>query len=277
MKHKFYGWYFKCCSNSKTLAMIPAVHGDECSIQVITDQGSWNVSYPASMYEKSGTVIDIAGNRFGKQGILLELHSPDLHAVGALSFRDLTPLRYDIMGPFRYVPFMECRHSVLSMRHFVTGEVTVNGVLYQFNNDMGYWEGDCGTSFPKEYAWTQCLFPEGSLMLSVADIPLCGFHFTGIIGVVLWKGVEYRLATYLGAEAKLIRNGEIVIEQGSRQLRVRLGEKTAHPLRAPQVGAMERIIHESASCKVFYEFRERGEILFSFEACDASFEYEYNC
>lgn len=277
MKHKFDGWYFKCQSNSQTLAMIPAVHGSECSIQVITDQGAWNVSYPASVYEKRGTVIDITGNRFGKQGIILELHSSDLHAVGALSFRNLTPLRYDIMGPFRYVPFMECRHSVLSMRHFVTGEVNVNGVPYVFQNDMGYWEGDCGRSFPKAYAWTQCLFPEGSLMLSVAEIPLCGFHFTGIIGVVLWKGEEYRLATYLGAVAKRIQNGEIVIEQGSRQLHVRLCEKSGHPLWAPQVGAMERIIYESASCKVYYEFRERGQTLFSFEACDASFEYEYNC
>lgn len=32
---------------------------------------------------------------------------------------------------------------------------------------------------------------EGSLMLSVADIPLAGLHFTGIIGIVLWKGREW--------------------------------------------------------------------------------------
>ena len=36
-------------------------------------------------------------------------------------------------------------------------------------------------------------------MLSVADIPIAGIHFTGIIGNILWEGKEYRLATYLGA------------------------------------------------------------------------------
>lgn len=55
-----------------------------------------------------------------------------------------------------------------------------------FQNGWGYWEGDQGRSFPKEYAWTQCRLPNGSLMLSMADIPIAGVHFTGIIGNILW-------------------------------------------------------------------------------------------
>lgn len=102
------------------------------------------------------------------------------------------------MRPFALVPFMECRHSVWSMYHSVSGNINLNGQKYLFKNDLGYWEGDCGHSFPKRYVWTQCFLPNGSLMLSVADIPLAGIQFTGIIGVVLWKGQEYRLATYLG-------------------------------------------------------------------------------
>lgn len=41
-------------------------------------------------------------------------------------------------------------------------------------------------------------------MLSVADIPLLGFHFNGIIGIVLLNGKEYRIAAYLGAHVKRI-------------------------------------------------------------------------
>ena len=76
----------------------------------------------------------------------------------------------------------------------------INGQKYYFRNAWGYWEGDCGRSFPKEYVWTQCFFNDGALMLSVADIPMAGIRFTGIIGVVLWRGKEYRIATYLGAK-----------------------------------------------------------------------------
>lgn len=48
-------------------------------------------------------------------------------------------------------------------------------------------------------------------MLSVADIPVMGLRFTGIIGVVLWRGKEYRLATYLGAK---------VVEHRDRKVRI---------------------------------------------------------
>ncbi len=43
-----------------------------------------------------------------------------------------------------------------------------------FHNAVGYWEGDEGHSFPREYAWTQCSFP---------------FHFRRVIGVVLFETI----------------------------------------------------------------------------------------
>ena len=70
------------------------------------------------------------------------------------------------------------------MLHSVSGSIWVNGREYSFEDGRGYWEGDRGRSFPKKYVWTQCSFPDGSLMLSAADIPLAGIHFTGVIGNV---------------------------------------------------------------------------------------------
>lgn len=102
------------------------------------------------------------------------------------------------------------------MRHEVRGRVEVNGKPFDFSRGVGYWEGDRGRSFPKEYAWIQCLFKGGSLMLSVAEIPMAKMHFTGIIGIVLWKGREYRLATYLGAWVVVNRNGMLRIVQGDQ-------------------------------------------------------------
>ena len=279
MRGSFYGWYFKIQSDTQTLAVIPAIHriGKKCtcSIQMIANDGAWIVNLPNKIFRSTRKRIFIGKNRFGKNGIRLAVQTPRLSVEGKLNFGQLSPLKYDIMGPFCMIPFMECRHSVFSMRHLVSGKVYVNGQKYLFQNALGYWEGDRGCSFPKEYAWTQCFFNEGSLMLSVADIPIAGIHFTGIIGVVLWKGKEYRLATYLGAKAVQIQNGTLRIVQGNMELEAKLLEASGHALKAPKKGDMMRTIHESAECRAFYQFRKCGRTLFALETARASFEYEY--
>lgn len=279
MVNGFWGWYFKCQSDRQTFAVIPAIHKDKneksCSIQLITESGSWNAVFPFSSLSKKRSFIEIDGNRFGRRGINLDIHTPDLTAAGTVTFDGITPIRYDIMGPFCLVPFMECRHSVISMKHNVTGEISINGTPYNFDNADGYWEGDRGRSFPKEYAWTQCILPNGSLMLSVADIPVGRRSFSGVICVILIDGKEYRLATYLGAKAARIQCGEIVVKQGSMLLRAVLIEEQAHPLRAPLTGTMARTIRENASCRAYYEFLKDGHSLLAYEAPNASFEYEY--
>lgn len=112
-------------------------------------------------------------------------------------------------------------------------------------------------------------------MLSVADISLGHFRFTGVIGIVLLREKEYRLATYLGAKAAKIKNGEIIVRQGRLCLTVRQLGRLGHPLCAPVGGAMTRTIHEHPSCKVYYRFEDGGTTLLELEAPNAAFEYEY--
>lgn len=112
-------------------------------------------------------------------------------------------------------------------------------------------------------------------MLSVADIPMAGIHFAGIIGVVLWQGKEHRIATYLGARVVKIQNKMVRVIQGNLELDVRLLESSKQPLKAPAKGNMVRTIHESASCRAFYRFCKEGCTLFAFETDRASFEFEW--
>lgn len=279
MRSYFCGWYFRCQSDRQTLAIIPSVHKTKesnfCTIQLITDTEAFYAQFPYSDYQKDGNQIVIADNRFRPVGITLDIQTPDLCASGSIRFGAFTPIQYDIMGPFRYIPFIQCRHSVFSMRHTVDGEISVNGVPYVFQNAVGYIEGDRGYSFPREYVWTQCRFPDGALMLSIADIPFGTFRFTGVIGVVMLHEKEYRLATYLGARAVKIMPGEIIVRQGKYTLIVRPQEQSGHPLRAPVGGAMNRTIHEHPSCKVYYRFEESGIPLLEWDAQNAAFEYEY--
>ena len=281
MRDYFCGWYFKCQSVEHTLAVIPAFHrskhNQSCSIQIISDTGAWNVDFPYEDFSQQNGRFDISikDNHFSRKGINLFINTHSLSVSGTLSFGEFTPIKYDIMGPFRYVPFMECRHSVVSMKHTVNGNMNINGNAYSFDNAAGYIEGDRGYSFPKRYIWTQCIFENGSLMLSVADIPFGLFSFTGIIGIIHVKENEYRFATYLGAKAVKIEKGEIIIKQGDMMLDVQLLERNSQPLLAPVSGAMNRTIHESASCVVFYSFQKKGQTIIEFEAANASFEYEY--
>ena len=279
MRNYFCGWYFRCQSEQQTLAVIPSVHRAKeskyCAIQLIADTQSFHVPFSYSDFHKEGNQISIAGNRFGKEGITLDIHTPDLHANGSVRFGPFTPTQYDIMGPFRYVPLMQCRHSVYSMWHSVDGTLFINETPYMFQDSVGYIEGDRGYSFPPKYVWTQCSFPDGALMLSIADIPLGVFHFTGVIGIVLLRGKEYRLASYLGAKAVKIKDSEVIVRQGRLCLTVKRLGSPGHPLQAPVGGAMTRTIHEHPSCKVYYRFTDGDVTLLELEAPNAAFEYEY--
>lgn len=281
-KHESYfcGWYFRCQSESQTIALIPAIHIAKGvrtgSIQIISGAGCWNAALPDGAVRADIPRAELGENIFREDMLRLNLHAASADAVGELRFDALTPLRYDIMGPFRYVPFMECRHSVFSMRHRVNGYLRVDGTDYRFSNGDGYIEGDRGRSFPRQYAWTQCFFAGGSLMLSVAEIPLGSARFTGIIGAVILGGREYRLATYLGARILKCRGGELVIRQGGMTLTAALMEKNASMLRAPEGGAMTRLIRENAACRARYELVKGNRRLLSLEADNAAFEYEYS-
>ena len=279
MRNSFCGWYFRCQSDHQTLAVIPSIHKTRelcfCIIQLITDTGAFHVQFPYSDYRMIGNQIMIGKNCFRKDGITLDIQTPALHASGSVRFGPFTEIQYDIMGPFQYVPFMQCRHSIFSMRHTVDGEIWVNGTPYAFQNAIGYLEGDRGYSFPRESIWTQCSFQDGALMLSIADIPFGAFRFTGVLGVILLRGKEYRLATYLGGRAVKITPDEIIVRQGRLSLIVKPQAPPGHPLQAPVGGAMNRTIHEHPSCRVYYRFEDNGIPLLEIDAPTAACEYEY--
>ena len=286
MYRYFEGWYFKQLSVQGTLALIPAMHTDgrgncSASIQMITEDTVYCVNVPWDTFHKNRRRMRImAGNSlFCANGIKLDIQTEELSAKGSLTFGPLSPIRYDIMCPFRYVPFMECIHSVFSMAHKVDGSITINGREHVFENAIGYIEGDRGRSFPKRYMWTQHTWQEKSyhsLILSVADIPCLGMQFTGIIGIVLYKGKEYRLATYLGAKVTHIGEGEIMVRQGKYSLYAKRLDGDIMQLRAPVLGSMTRLIREAPSCRVHYRFAKEDETLLDIYADHAGFEFEYD-
>ncbi len=276
----FKGWYFKCSAKNKTIAFIPAYHYSNnkksASLQIITDDRAINIPFDTLEYREKPLYVKIGNCIFSHEGIILDFIGAGLKLKGKICFDQSSPIRYDIMGPFKYIPFMQCQHSVYSMWHKINGEIIVNDQVYKFENGIGYIEGDRGRSFPKNYIWTQCCFENNSLMLSVADIPFLGIHFTGIICVALLDGKEYRIATYLGAKIKQISENTVTVKQGNLELTAKLLNKNAQPLAAPTNGNMCRTIHESASCEAYYRFSQKDRVLCEFTTDKASFEFEYH-
>ncbi|HWQ51564.1 MAG TPA: hypothetical protein VN369_07155 [Terriglobales bacterium] len=169
---------------------------------------------------------------------------------------------------------MECRHKVVSLRHGVAGSLMVEGREYDLSGGVGYIEGDRGRSIPRRYLWTQYLFEEGSLMLTMADVPLGRTVFTGIIGFVYMGGREIRLATYLGAKAQ--RAGKsVLVRQGDLTFTAEMMGKPEKTLFAPLKGEMVRTVHEEPACTARYRLFRGGRTLLDLLTDKASFEYEY--
>ncbi len=259
--------------------MIPALHCNghkrSASLQVVTKEVSFFIPCAGIWFGDDNFEIKIGKNRFSEKGISLDLMAEGHCIRGKIKFGRFQKISCDIMGPFRYVPNMQCRHSIISMSHSVVGKIRIDQRDYQFTDGIGYIEGDRGCSFPREYLWTQCHFEKGSLMLSVADIPLAGFCFRGIIGIVMIAGKEYRIATYLGARVLSVGNGAVTVRQGKYTLSARLITPACRRLHAPVNGSMLRTIQESAACRAVYRFICGNQVLLEFTTEYASFEYEF--
>ena len=241
---------------------------------MVTADGAHYLPFPLEDFRQTGTrSMRVGRSLFSPIGMMLDVQAPDLELVGRLRYRELTPLRSDIMGPFAYLP-LETKHTVFSMRHRVDGEVELNGRTLRFENAKGYMEGDRGHSFPRGYTWIQStdFGCAASVMLALAEIPLAGLRFTGCIGVVWIAGVEHRFATYRGVRIREASDRAVEVRQGDMTLRVELPEAGGHRLQAPAQGSMARPIRESPAVPARFRFVKGGRTLLDSPDACTSFE-----
>lgn len=133
----FKGWYFKCGSGDSAIALIPAFHRhygrQTASLQVITKDAAFHVPLASLRYREKPLTVTAGSCVFSERGIKLSLQSDTLTLQGQLRFRGLSPLRYDIMGPFRWIPFCnaDTAFTVCGTRSTdsssVTGSVSASG------------------------------------------------------------------------------------------------------------------------------------------------------
>ncbi len=282
-KNYFEGYYFKHTINNEVFAFIVSYHRSESGecysmIQFINRSGSYTKRFDFKDFVKSPTGLDIsiANHSFSEKGITADIMFDDFHLVCDIQYRDLIPLQAHIMGPFRFLPFMECHHDVYSLTHHLTGFISINNELLVLDGGVGYIEGDKGESFPEQYLWAQANFTEdnfnNSIMAAVATIPMLGFQFMGVIAEVYYQNKHYRFATYERVKLVKLTNTEAHLKQDNMLLKITQLNDHSHDLDAPTKGLMTHKIKESPACDVSYEFYHHDDLIFKKIISTSSFE-----
>lgn len=273
MKKYFEGYYFKHQKGSDTIAFIVGISADHAFLQVITNTESYCIPYRINEYRKNSQGIQLGTCRFSPKGISIDIKRSNIKVKGKIRYDQLTPLQYDIMGVFRFLP-MECSHRIVSLYHKLTGSIRMNGREMDFTGGTGYIEGDRGKSFPQNYMWLQCSdFKERCCITGAcASIPIWFFHFTGCIAIVYYQNKEYRFATYLGVKIEKKDSKHLILKQGRFRLEIFVEPKEGQSLLAPDLGKMSRGIRECAACYGRFRFYENKRLLFDLESENASFE-----
>lgn len=224
----FEGWYFKLVDAAQTrrYALIPGVFMERDPAQShsfvqVLDGNSGNTTYhryPLEAFHAAPDRFDVlvGPNRFSLDRVELALDDGAQRIQGQLQLGQPTPWPHTIispgaMGPFSWIPFMECYHGVLSMDHGLAGQLSVDGDPISFDGGRGYVEKDWGKSFPAGWIWLQSNHfdqPGISLMASVAVVPWLGMAFNGFIIGLLFQGEVIRFATYTGAKIEGLRIAE---------------------------------------------------------------------
>ncbi len=285
-KNYFEGWYYKIVDKDETnsFAFIPGVaydkEGNSHSFIQIIDSLEYKTEYfkfPMSDFTYSKKILDVSigRNRFTKEGIEIHLGDREYPVEGSLKFYDIESFPKKItspgiMGPFSFVPFMECYHGVVNIHQKIEGKLTINNREVDFTDGYGYIEKDWGRSFPKWWVWMQCNhFKEKdvSLMFSIAKIPWLKNHFTGFLSFLKIGDQIYLFATYTGAKVKHLEykdgNIDIFVEDKKLSLSISGEYKKSGILKAPKNGLMERKISESISSNVKVVLKDKsGKIVF---------------
>lgn len=271
----FEGWYFKFVSKdgSSIFSVIPGIslaknkQKKHAFIQVIdgVNAQTWYYEFPIDSFFFSSKIfaVRIANNYFSLDSMSLAIQDSSCPISGSIKIKN--PVAYThgswwnpgIMGWYRFVPFMECYHGVLSLTHQLEGQLRVANKAHSFTEGKGYIEKDWGSGMPASWVWMQSnnFSNQGSsFMLSVASIPWLGNSFTGFLGFLHHNNKTYNFATYRSTKLKmtLLDSSRLAIEIKDKKHTLQLQVKSNNKglLKAPVKGLMDRRIPESIDAEI---------------------------
>lgn len=273
-RNYFEGWYFKLIDGEQKsiLSIIPGIainkNGEKKAFIQTIDGISGQThyipfDYRDFKYNSNNFQVFIGNNYFSKDRVILDLEKDDLSLIGELHFTECIPYpkrktHPGIMGPFSFVPLMECYHGVVNIDHKIQGQIIHQKRRINFNNGYGYIEKDWGKSFPESWIWVQCNHfnqENVSFMFSIAKIPWFGSFFIGFISFLRIGDKHYTFATYTSSKIKHLNLKDnllsITLKNSEYKLQAQVDISTNKgELLAPKIGSMNRKIEETINSKV---------------------------
>ena len=271
-RNYFEGWYFKNVSSdlNHVWSFIPGISLNDRDphsfIQVINGSTAETqyITYPLNdfFWKKRSLYLKIGNSVFAENYIDLKIENDKFNILGRLDYDEIvkypvTILSPGIMGLYSFVPFMECKHGIVSVNHNITGSLNINSKMVDFNGGKGYTEKDWGTSFPEAWMWIQANnFKErkSSFSFSVAKIPWLGKFFIGFIAFLYYNEKYFLFSTYNNSSlSEINHSGKSIsfkLKNHYSTLRVSATKMTFGELRAPVSGNISRRIKESIDSEV---------------------------
>ncbi|MFW5662143.1 MAG: tocopherol cyclase family protein [Bacteroidota bacterium] len=296
----FEGWYFKCVGpeTGDKIAIIPGIFISRDSgkahsfIQYLDGAESRYFRYGIDEFKPHPDLfkIEIAGSFFSLNNIELNIESESCGIKGILEFTGIHPwpksfIAPGAMGWYSYVPFMECNHGIISMKHDISGSLRINGEEKVFTGGKGYIEKDWGSRFPEAYVWAQCNHFDAagiSVMISIAKIPWLGSSFTGFICGIMIDRELYVMATYTGAKLDYLEiednTARFSLSDKKRTFRGEIIKSGGADLGSPYESDMLTRVNESMDSIIKTEFIDRSNAItiFNLEGNPASVEITGN-
>jgi tocopherol cyclase len=262
----FEGWYFKHVSKdlNHVFSFIPGISlsadDPHTFIQVINGiTGKTNyITYPLKdfKWDSNKLYLKIGKSVFTDRFIDVMIENEDIKVSGRLEYKNIikyprTIISPGIMGWYSYVPFMECKHGIISVNHEISGILDLDGII-DMNEGKGYIEKDWGSSFPEAWIWIQTNSfrkSDTSFTFSVAKIPWLGKYFPGFISFLYFERNFYLFSSYnnstltgINYDGKTIN---LTLKNNHSTLKVTAVKNISGELRAPVSGKMSRRIKES--------------------------------
>ena len=286
-RHNYFeGWYYKLIDRQRqnVFAVIPGIsigadRSDAHAFVQFIDGVKGRTEYfryavDEFHADRRKLNVRIGANEFTDRGITLDLRGDRAQIRAALSFNEVVQyprsfLSPGIMGPFSFVPGMECYHGVVNISHTVSGSIHVDGHETDMTEGEGYIEKDWGHSFPSAWIWLQAnhFAQRGtSFMFSLARIPWLGTSFAGLVSFLKTPNGFYKFATYNGTRVRqLSQEGNTLtgrLQRGGDSLEFTAKYQRGGMLKAPKNGLMDRTIEESITAEVSLRLYHHNRILY---------------
>jgi len=297
-RNYFEGWYFKHVSHDvkQVWSFIPGVSLTEndphAFIQVIngiTGESEYIIyNLDEFIWDKKKFYLKVGNSVFTERYVDLKIENENLKVSGHLEYNNI--VRYPkslfspgIMGWYSFVPFMECKHGIISVNHDLNGKMTVNDNVINFDDGKGYIEKDWGTSFPEAWLWIQAnnfYDHNTSFTFSIAKIPWRGKFFIGFIAFLYFNNKFFLFSTYNNSVITEINHtGEsirLTMKNKNSILKISVVKNTFGELRAPASGDMSRRIKESIDSEVNLSlFDKQNNLLYNDASQRAGLEVIY--